>query len=409
MQAAASLSRRALLQLALTTLLPATATATAGQQLPDDGTQSGNLFISGARRGPDEHVAVVFDEQARRIASIPLSARAHGAASHRASHQACLFARRPGLYLHAFDRRDPERHLTVAPVAGRHFYGHGSYSADGRLLFATENDFDAQRGVLGIYDTAAGYQRLGEMDTGGTGPHEVVRIPGSALLIVANGGIHTHPDTGREKLNIDSMAPSLTVVDSRNGDLLARHVLPAEWHQVSLRHLAVDVEGNVWFAGQYEGAEAVIGGLAGVMSVDRSLRSFQRGRSSQGLSLVELPADLQQRTSHYLSSVAVAGDHVLFTSSKGGLMFSVDRVSAQLLETLSVRDCSGVSVIPADTDAVAASNEQRSSTLANDLMDMPSATALLTSGTGEIMALSEDGAMSLAIHRVQWDNHVYAI
>lgn len=389
-----ALSRRALLQAALASILPATSSEAFSALVEPELADAGKLFISGARRGPEEYVAVVFDEHAKRIASIPLSARAHGAASHRASHRACLFARRPGMYLHTFDRRDPERHATVEPVKGRHFYGHGSYSQDGTRLFATENDYDAQRGVLGIYDTTAAYRRLGEMDTGGIGPHEVVRIPGTALLVVANGGIHTHPDTDREKLNIDTMEPSLAIIDSRDGRLLARHVLPAEQHQVSLRHLAVDTQGNVWFAGQYEGVESLVSGLAGVMSIDRSLRSFQQGRSSQGLSLVELPADLQQRTSHYLSSVAVAGEHALFTSSRGGLVFKVDRRSGQLVETVSVRDCSGVAAVSA---------ESRSST------GMTSAAAMLTSGTGEILALSDDGAMSLGLHTVQWDNHVYAI
>lgn len=392
------ISRRALLQLALATVLPTTATAAMpGVEAATGSTEeTGNLFISGGRRGPEEYVAVVFDEQAQRIASIPLTARAHGAASHRASHRACLFARRPGLYLHTFDRRDPEQFATVVPVEGRHFYGHGSYSEDGALLFATENDFDAQRGVLGIYDTTAGYRRVGEMDTGGTGPHEVVRLPGTALLVVANGGIHTHPDSGRDKLNLDTMKPSLSIVDSRNGRLLAKHVLPPEQHQVSLRHLAVDGEGKVWFAGQYEGTDALVSGLAGVMSVEQSLRSFSQGRSSQGLSLIELPAELQQRTTHYLSSVAVAGQHALYTSSRGGLVFKVDRRSARLVETLSVRDCSGVSVIPAGPGVVPSS-------------DMAPAAALLTSGTGEIMELSDDGIMSLNMQRVQWDNHVYAI
>ncbi len=409
------MSRRSLLKLALSTVLPAsasamttTATTAAAAAVPSTTrAPAERLFISGARQGPDDYVAVVFDDQARRIASIPLSARAHGAASHRATQQACLFARRPGLYLHAFDRRFPEQYRTVKPVGGRHFYGHGSYSADGALMYATENDYDAQRGVLGIYDTTAGYRRLGEMETGGTGPHEVVRIPGSPMLVVANGGIHTHPDTGREKLNIDTMEPSLTVVDSRNGRLLARHVLPPEWHQVSLRHLAVDADGNVWFAGQYEGHESTVAGLAGVIHIDRSLRSFSRGRSTKGLSLVELPADLQLRTSHYLSSVAVAGEHALFTSSKGGLMFKVDRVSARLVETLSVRDCSGVSAVSPPSGQAADGDVSKDS--ADTLTGMASATALLTSGTGEILTLSDDGTMSLAMHRVQWDNHVYAI
>ena len=39
----------------------------------------------------------------------------------------------------------PRRRSSVAR-SDRHFFGHGAYSADGKLLFATENDFEASAG-----------------------------------------------------------------------------------------------------------------------------------------------------------------------------------------------------------------------------------------------------------------------
>ncbi len=378
------LSRRTLLKAALATILPSPALALASET---DVSGTSSLYVSGARRAPEEHVAVIFDDQARIVASVPLGARAHGAASHRQSQRACLFARRPGMFMNTFDRHNPGAHVITLPVSGRHFYGHGAYSQDGKLLYATENDFDAMRGVLGIYDADNGYQRLGEMHTAGVGPHEVVRVPGTSLLLVANGGIHTHPDSDREKLNIDTMEPNLSLIDARDGKLLAQHVLPAELHQVSLRHLACADDGVVWFAGQYEGEELEIRGLAGAMSIEPSLRSFRAGSSREGLTLVDVPEALQARMSRYVSSVAVVGDHAVFTSSRGGVVFQVQRSTGQIDEVVSIMDCSGVTSL-----------------------SLPGLDgALITSGTGEVLRLDDIGVHSLAMHTLQWDNHIYPI
>ena len=56
------------------------------------------------------------------------------------------------------------------------------------------------------------------MPSGGIGPHEILRLPGARLLAIANGGIHTRPDTGREKLNLDTMRPNLTLMDEDGDD-----------------------------------------------------------------------------------------------------------------------------------------------------------------------------------------------
>lgn len=195
-------SRRTLIKGAISALLPASVfsfeTAAAFDSTTTPASSVGNsendsLFISGARRAGDDYLAVVFNAQGELLAEVPLTARAHGAASHRSSHRACLFARRPGMYLNTFDLRAPSIHTVNVPVSGRHFYGHGVYSEDGYTLFATENDYESARGVLGIYDATQGYLRAGEFDTGGIGPHEVVCVPGTSLLVVANGGFKRIP------------------------------------------------------------------------------------------------------------------------------------------------------------------------------------------------------------------------
>ena len=76
------------------------------------------------------------------------------------------------------------------------------------------------------------------------------------VICVANGGIETHPDYGREKLNLATMQPNIAFIDRLTGDLLSVRELPAKLHQVSLRHLAPDATGRVWVGAQYEGPAA---------------------------------------------------------------------------------------------------------------------------------------------------------
>ena len=124
-------SRRTLLKTALVTLLPSPVLALSSATISAETTA---LYVSGALRAPEDYVAVVFDEHASVVASVPLGALAHGAASHRQIQRACLFARRPGMFMNTFDRRTPGVHAITEPVSGRHFYGHGAYSRDGKLL-----------------------------------------------------------------------------------------------------------------------------------------------------------------------------------------------------------------------------------------------------------------------------------
>lgn len=191
---------------------------------------------------------------------------------------AVLFARRPGTYAVVIDV--PARRVVriIKSQANRHFYGHGCFSTDGRLLFATENDFDNERGVLGVYDVSDDYRRVGEFPSHGIGPHEVVPMPDGGTLAVANGGIATHPSAPRIKLNIAGMAPSLALVRASDGDLLSIHRTPEELHRLSIRHLAVNRKGVIAAVMQWEGPQLDSPPLVGVW------------RSREGLRLKSAPA-----------------------------------------------------------------------------------------------------------------------
>jgi hypothetical protein len=72
-------------------------------------------------------------------------------------------------------------------------------------LFTTENAYDEARGVIGVREVSRGYQQVAEWDAHGIGPHQLNLSANGEHVIVTIGGIQTHPKSGREKLNLDSM------------------------------------------------------------------------------------------------------------------------------------------------------------------------------------------------------------
>jgi len=195
----------------------------------------------------------VVGEDGHVVATLPLPARGHGSARRPGQREVIVFARRPGRFALVFDPLAPEPPLRLDAAEGRHFYGHGVYSPDGRWLFACENDYEAARGCIGVYDATSGYRRTDEMDSYAIGPHEMALLSDGRTLVVANGGIQTHPTREREKLNLDTMQPSLAYIDAFSGALLHDHRLPPELHQLSIRHLAVSPGDEVGFVMQFEG------------------------------------------------------------------------------------------------------------------------------------------------------------
>jgi hypothetical protein len=273
----------------------------------DGGT--GPRFLATWRAPGGAYEAGVLDARGVVQESMTLPDRAHGMTCDAAGRRAVVFARRPGTFAVVLDARTaaPLHEISAAP--GRHFYGHGTFSADGRLLYAAENDYDGERGVVGVYDAAAGFARIGEMDSHGVGPHEVRLHADRRTLVVANGGILTHPAAPRAKLNVASMAPSVAFLDAADGRLRHKATPPDAWHKLSLRHVDVAPDGLVVAVAQWEGEALEHPPLVATCRLGAPLR------------FLEAPEMVLARMDNYCGAVAFSadGETIGVTAPRGNL------------------------------------------------------------------------------------------
>lgn len=297
---------------------------------------------------------------------VPLPGRGHAAAAHPERAEAVAFARRPGTFALVLDCVSGAVLYRLEAPAGRHFYGHGTFAEGGRVLVTTENAYEAGEGRLGLWDASAGYRRMGELASGGVGPHEVVTLP-DGTLAVGNGGIRTHPDMGREKLNLAVMRPSLVHLRP-DGTVLEKVELDPAMRMASIRHLAARADGTVAFAMQWEGPGGEIVPLLGL---------HRRGERPK---LLAAPDPEQGRLRGYAGSVAWSGDGagVAITSPRGSVahVFGAD---GSALEVFARADICGVASAPGGL--------------------------AFSDGMG---ALHLPGGRT-AIHPLAWDNHMIAL
>ncbi len=144
-----------------------------GRAYAAGGNESDVAFVSAARRAAGDFCVLLLRADGSVVREIALSGRGHDIAIHRPSGRVAVFARRPGTFAVAFEALRATPPQIFAAAEGRHFYGHGAFSSDGRLLYASENDIAGARGVIGIYDVARGYRKIGEHPSHGMGPHEI--------------------------------------------------------------------------------------------------------------------------------------------------------------------------------------------------------------------------------------------
>ena len=342
--------------------------ATGLAPVPSWATVGAPAFLAAAARPDGSFVLCGISTDHDVLFRIPLPARGHAAAAHPTRPEAVAFARRPGTFAVVIDCTTGKSTATLTAPEGRHFYGHGVFSADGNTLYTTENDFEAGTGRIGIWDTNT-YARIGEIDSGGVGPHDLKRLPGTDTLVVANGGIDTHPDSGRTKLNIPTMQPNLTyIADER---IIETVTLPPEQHKNSIRHLAVTQSGAVAFGTQWQGdnpAPALVG--------------FHTLGSQ--ITLLSTPADELRQMDNYVGSIAFTPDaqHIVVTSPRGGIVQRYATDTMSWVDSVTQTDASGAATTKTGV--------------------------LISTGTGHLVDLS--GAPK-ATHTqdLRWDNHLVSL
>ena len=338
-------------------------------------TQADPLYLAARRRG-ERYEAVVLGPDGRDRLAVPMPARGHSFALDAPRRRAVVFGRQPGFFAVAFSVDGARPPLALAAAPQRHFFGHGLFLPDGQRMLATENDYEAGRGVLGVYDASAGggYRRLGEFDTAGIGPHEALLLPDGKTVCVANGGILTHPDYGKLELNLDSMRASLAYLDASDGRLLEKVELDPALHRLSIRHLAVAADGAVWVGCQHMGPQSERPALVG------------RHRRGRAIELYAGPAETLRGFRNYIGSVAAGdGGRVIATSSPvGGQVAYWDSATGRCLGVTALAD--GCGVAPLETGGF-----------------------LISSGLGAMVHGGPDGgaqAMLEAGGQVSWDNHL---
>lgn len=328
------------------------------------------VYATAFQKRDGTYGVAVLSQDRQLLFQTALPERGHDVTFDPNTRRAVVFARRPGTFAVVFDHTRQREPLTITSVEGRHFFGHGVFSPDGRLLYATENDFENAAGIIGVYDATANFRRVGEFPTHGMDPHELLLMPDGKTLVVANGGIETHPDFGRAKLNIATMKPSLVFLDRENGSLLEEHILPASLHQLSIRHMDIDADGVVWFGCQYEGASTEMPPLVGTASPGSTL------------SLIDIPEGTLAGLRNYVGSVAAnpAAGTVAVSSPQGNSLVVLDAATGKVRASQSLIEVCGIA--PEDRAFMA------------------------TTGTGAIVDASGERA---AMEGYVWDNHLLRV
>lgn len=291
------------------------------------------LYLSAyatAGAAPGYGVAALDAAGAVRFATV-LPGRAHGIAVRPGAAEAVVFARRPGRWFVPLSLADGTAGPVVAVPDDRRFTGHGVFSTDGRLLFVAEDDVPREAGAIGVYDAADGYRRLDALPTHGIGPHELILIGGGSVLAVANGGVITHPDTGRAKLNLDEMDASLTYVEAASGRLLDQARLPGRYGNLGIRHLAALADGRIAFGAQDERPTGELQPLTG---------THRPGGGPPRL--LDSPDAVLSRLAGYIGSVAVDGALIAASSPNGGTVGLWDAGSGACLGAVALADGCGL-------------------------------------------------------------------
>ncbi len=272
---------------------------------------------------------------------LPSGWRGHQVAASPDGRYLVSVARRPGTQLLVQDRQ-LGKHNLIDATTDRHFYGHGLFSADSQYLYCSENDYENAQGMIGVYRVDQGFKRIGEWSSQGVGPHQIAWVyakqaagqPPAPLLVVANGGIETHPDYPRIKLNLDTMQPNISYLDL-SGQLI-QQVTPPH-HQLSLRHLDVAPDGQVWVGAQYQGE---------VHESPNLIYSHKLGEDK--LTAVGADDTLWPQLKAYIASVACHDqtDTVCITAPRDNQITLWQRSSGKLIKQMSQTDCAGVCAHP---------------------------------------------------------------
>ncbi|SDS30059.1 hypothetical protein SAMN05216198_1644 [Halopseudomonas litoralis] len=363
------MQRREFIQFSLLSIAAACsagALAGNGSSLPD------LRFLSSVDDAIEGHFIVAANSAGQQLFRIPVVERCHSGCLHPRGNQAVIISRRPGLNLYVINMLEGTLEAKVEAGEGFHFYGHGVFSEDGSRFYATANHYSSGAGHIRVYAADEGYRHLHDFPVGGMDPHELRLHPDGERLVVAMGGIKTHPDYGRIKLNVETMQPALVMMDRESGEVLQR-CTPSH-HQLSCHHLDISRDGIVIAGYQFEGPKWEAPPLIARLDTD-----------SGEFSEIALTEQEQAKLSNYTASVAINSRYgvAAITAPRGNCVMLLDYRSGQPMGLVSVPDPGGV-------------------------LAEPDGNFVVSSGHGGLYRIQTTGAKPELIsrHALRWDNHL---
>lgn len=130
------------------------------------------------------------------------------------------------------DLKDNKLTTRIKPSKGCAFYGHGAYSADGKLVYATEYDEQTYVGKMTVRD-ADDFSVVGEFPTHGEWPHDCQFIDEGKTVAVTNGGG-----------NIEGGAvPNVSYIEVSTGELIEKIEFNSEL--INAGHLIISPNGDL--------------------------------------------------------------------------------------------------------------------------------------------------------------------
>ncbi len=210
------------------------------------------------------------------------------------------------------------------------------FSPDGKLLYATENDFETARGVIGVFDVAGGYKRIGEFDTyrrraardpadarwqnlcrGQWRDRDPSRLWPAGAQHRDDGSLALFHRSRERRAASASCGSTPGCISCRSGTW--------RWMRATACGSAASSAGDAAIAPQ----------LVGYATLDGDIR------------LIELPTDTLRDLRNYVGSVAASADGSLIavSSPEGDTILAIDAASAEDLHAAGaqewLRHCAG--------------------------------------------------------------------
>lgn len=373
---------------------PTAANALMGLNWPTDSVAKNEIWLSAQGQTKSQFGLGWITPNKSSSQQAPTNFRGHGLCQNPAKpEQVVMIARRPGTMGVQLNILTGEIERRFHCLDNHHMQGHACYSADGEYLYCTESDFSTGQGKITVRETR-NMRLVNEFSSHGIGPHELALMPDQKTLVVANGGLLTHPDSGREVLNLASMRSTLSYIDGTNGNLLSEHSLEGcledslknnlvDCSKASIRHLDVAEDGSVAVAMQVQ---------RNAMQETTLVPLAAMHKPGQTLQPLMAPSTLMVKLNDYMGSVKIHNQQRIaaFTSPRGDLamFWHMDNLKLQAYHVF--HDVCGLT-LSADNKHFVLSNS------AGKIRQINSST------------LKENRNRRLSFAEKQWDNHMLSV